>query len=120
MTSTAPDVQTYISEAPAARREALKKIRQLCRRNLTGYKECMEYGMPGYKRNGVLEISFASQKQYVALYVLKKAVVDEFRDRLGASSIGKGCIRFTRPETIDFEVLQRLLRRNAESESVPC
>jgi hypothetical protein len=31
---------------------------------LTGYEECMECGMPGYKRTGLLEVSFASQKKY--------------------------------------------------------
>ncbi|MBZ5591045.1 MAG: DUF1801 domain-containing protein [Acidobacteriia bacterium] len=63
MTSKAPNVQTYIEEVPAERRPAVRKLLSLCRQNLTGYEECIEYGMPGYKRNGVLEVSFASQKQ---------------------------------------------------------
>jgi uncharacterized protein YdhG (YjbR/CyaY superfamily) len=80
----------------------------------------MEYGMPSYKRNGVLEISFASQKQYIALYVLKQDVVNEFRTALAASSIGKGCIRFRQPDKINFPVIERLLRRTAESKTRPC
>jgi uncharacterized protein YdhG (YjbR/CyaY superfamily) len=80
----------------------------------------MEYGMPCYKRNGVVEVSFASQKQYIALYVLKKDVVDEFRSALSATSIGKGCIRFAKPDKIDFDVLDRLLCRIVQSKSVPC
>src|SRR6266481_7894446 len=102
MTSKAPDVQTYIAEVPAQRRAAIEQLRNLCNQNLRGYQECMEYGMPGYRRNGVLEVAFASQKQYIALYVLKKDVVDEFRSALSASIIGKGCIRFTKPDKIDF------------------
>ena len=120
MTSKAPDVQTYIEHVPVERRAALEKLRSLCRKNLTGYEECMAHGLPAYKRNGVLEVAFASQKQYIALYVLKKDVLDEFRDALSASSIGKGCVRFTRPDRIDFNVIERLLRRNADSQSSPC
>ena len=51
---------------------------------------------------------------------MKKDVVDEFRSALSAASIGKGCIRFTKPEKIDCDVLKRLLRRIAGSKSAPC
>jgi uncharacterized protein YdhG (YjbR/CyaY superfamily) len=120
MTSKAADVEGYIAEVPAERREAIERLRSLCQQNLPGYEECMEYGMPGYKRDGVLEVSFASRKHYIALYVLKKSVLDEFRDLLSASSIGKGCIRFAKPQQLDFEVLGRMLRRAAESKTAPC
>jgi uncharacterized protein YdhG (YjbR/CyaY superfamily) len=120
MISKAPNVESYVREVPADRRAAIEELRSLCLQNLPGYEECMEYGMPCYRRNGVQEVSFASQKQYIALYVLKKNVVDEFRGALSAASIGKGCIRFSKPERMDFEVLQRLLRRTAESAEEPC
>jgi uncharacterized protein YdhG (YjbR/CyaY superfamily) len=116
----AVNVSTYIADVPAAQQAAIKKLRALCKQNLNGYEECIEYGIPGYKRKGVLEVSFASRKQYIALYVLKKDVVDEFREKLSASSIGKGCIRFGNPDRIDFKVVEQLLRRNADSNSGPC
>jgi uncharacterized protein YdhG (YjbR/CyaY superfamily) len=120
MISHARDVNAYIAEVPAERRAAIQKLRTLCRKTLKGYQECIEYGMACYKKDGVLEISFASQKQYIALYVLKKDVVDEFRSALPGASMGKGCIRFKKPEAIDFDVVQQLLRRSAESQAAPC
>jgi uncharacterized protein YdhG (YjbR/CyaY superfamily) len=51
---------------------------------------------------------------------MKKSVVDEFRARLPGASIGKGCIRFTRPDKIDFDVLEKILRRTAKSKSATC
>jgi uncharacterized protein YdhG (YjbR/CyaY superfamily) len=120
MTSKAVDVAGYLNQLPAERRAVLQELRGLCRRHLAGYEECMAYGLPGYKRNGNLEVAFASQKQYIALYVMKKDVVDEFRGALPAASIGKGCIRFTKADKMDFAVLAQLLRRTAESESRPC
>jgi hypothetical protein len=60
------------------------------------------------------------KKHYIALYVLKKRVVDEFRDVLSRASLGKGWIRFAKPERMDFVVLSQLLRRAAESTSAPC
>jgi uncharacterized protein YdhG (YjbR/CyaY superfamily) len=120
MISKATDVDTYIAELTAERRPAIERLRSLCRLHLKAYDECMEYGMPVYKRNNVVEVAFASQKQYVAVYGLKKEVLDEFRSSLPGSKIGKGCIRFTKPDRIDFDVLKQLLIRTAESKSKPC
>jgi len=90
MISKAPDVKTYVAEVPEERRAAIKKLRSLCRKTLAGYQECMEYGMPCYKQNGVIEVGFASQKQSINVYMLKREVVDEFRAALSTASIGKG------------------------------
>ncbi len=114
------EVASYIEQAPAERRASLERLRSLCRGLLTGYEEAIEYKMPVYKRNGVAEIAFASQKQYISLYVMKKEVVDEHREALAGCSIGKGCIRFTRPDKIDFDVVASLLRRTVESPTQAC
>ncbi len=110
----------YIANARLAHRGALKQLRSLCRELLAGYREELEYGMPVYKRNGVMEVAFASQKHYISLYILKKAVLDAHRAALKNCSGGKGCIRFKNPERIDFEVIKSLLRGTAESDSKPC
>ena len=120
MTSKATTVDEWMRDLPPDRREAVERLRALCRGELPGYEECIEYGMPGYRRNGVLEVSFNSQKQHIAIYILKKDVLDEFRAGLNASSIGKGCIRYSSPKKIDFDAIGRLLRRNAESADAPC
>ncbi|PWU04998.1 MAG: DUF1801 domain-containing protein [Terriglobia bacterium] len=120
MISQASDVPSYIAEVPAERRRAIEQLRRLCRTVLKGYKEGMDYGMPCYKRDEVVEVAFASQKQYIALYILKQDVVDEFRGTLTAASIGKSCIRFKKPESIDFGVVRRLLSRTVQSPAAPC
>ena len=119
MISRARDVASYVAEVPAERRRAINKLRSLCRSVLKGYEECTEYGMPCYKRDGVPEVAFGSQKQYIALYILKKDVVDEFRSVL-PSATGKGCIRYKKPASIDFEIIRQLLERNVKSAAGPC
>jgi len=120
MISKAPDVQAYLQQIPEPRRQAIDKLHLLCTEILTGYEECMEYGMPCFKRDGRVEVAFASQKQYISLYVLKEPVVEEFRSALPTASIGKGCIRFTRPEKINFPVIEQMLHRTVQSRGVPC
>jgi len=120
MISKVGDVAAYIRELDAERKPPIKKLRKLCRQYLAGYEEAMEYGLPVYKRNGAMEVSFASQKRYIALYVLKKDVLDKFRGELPKSRVGKGCVRFTKPEKIDFDLVKRVLIATAQSKSAPC
>ena len=120
MQSKATNVSAYLKELPAERKVPLTRLRQLCKQTLKTYEESMEYGMPGYKRDGVVEVAFASQKQYVSLYVLKGDVVDRHRRLLAGCEIGKGCIRFRKAHNIDFDAVLNLLRDVAESKSKPC
>jgi uncharacterized protein YdhG (YjbR/CyaY superfamily) len=107
--SDAATVDEYIAEAPADRRHALNLLRSLCRDELTGFDEAMRYGMPSYLRADAVEVSFASQKNHIALYILRKAAVRANAERLDGLSRGKGCIRFRRPEQIDPDTVRGLL-----------
>ncbi|MYX04042.1 MULTISPECIES: DUF1801 domain-containing protein [unclassified Streptomyces] len=118
--SSAQDVDQYLAEAPEARREALTRLRALCRQELTGFREVMAYGMPAYEREGRSEIAFADQKQYISFYLLRTDVRDAFADRLATHDMGKGCLRFRRPQKIDFELVRDLLRATAATPATPC
>jgi hypothetical protein len=111
MTSKAADVGTYLAELPVERRAAMERLRSLCLKNLGGWEECMAYGMPGYKRGGELKLSIASQKNYISIYGLSK-FVDAAPD---GSTMGKGCMRFSKPEKIDFAMIEGLLRKASAS-----
>ncbi len=86
MQSEAKSVDAYLEEVPAERKEALTQLRDLCRSALTGFDESMAYGMPSYSRNGEVEVGFASQKNYISLYILKQEVMDAHKEALA----GKG------------------------------
>jgi uncharacterized protein YdhG (YjbR/CyaY superfamily) len=120
MQSKAATVDAYIEEAPAERREALLRLRSLCLECLRGFEERMEYGMPSYRRNGVDEVGFASQKRYLSLYILKQDVLDAHRAELVGISVGKGCIRYTKMEKIDFDLVRRMLEETYASAGPVC
>ena len=122
MQSKAKDVTTYIEEAPAERQEALWRLRDLCRSNLTGFEETMDYGGPSYKRNAEVEVGFASQKHFIGLYILRTDVMNAHKDRLKGKgiSIGKGVIRYSKPERIHYEVVESILRGTVESTGPVC
>ena len=107
--SNAPSIEAYIEASPIERQDALRLLRRLCQQELQGFDETLRYGMPAYLREGVVEVGFANQKAYISLYVLRRQALEAHLDRLAGLSVGKGCIRFRRPEQIDPEVVRALL-----------
>ena len=98
----AKDVETCIEEAPADRRDALVQRRRSCLRVLKGFEEGMAYGGPSYSRRVTVEVGFASQRNYISLCILRLDALATQRKNLKGLSVGKGCIRYTRPAKIDF------------------
>lgn len=122
MQSKAPTVDEYLLEVPEERKAVLTKLRDLCRKYLEGFEESMEYGMPNYKRNGMAEVGFASQKHFIALYILRTDVMKSHADQLKGTGIshGKGCIRYSKPERVDFKVVESLLKATTKSKGQVC
>ena len=122
MQSSAKTVSAYLKEVPAERKAALKKLRDLCRLTLTDFKETMDYGGPCYSRDGVVEVGFASQKHFIGLYILRTDVMNAHKDQLKVKGVtfGKGAIRYSKPERIDFNVVESMLRATVESTGVVC
>jgi uncharacterized protein YdhG (YjbR/CyaY superfamily) len=118
--SKAATVDEYIAEAPVERHDALELLRRLCAEELSGFDEAMQYGMPSYLRDGVVEAAFASQKAYISLYILRQALLQAHADRLAGMSVGKSCVRFRRPEQIDPVVVRSLLRATATDTGPVC
>ncbi|MFG2296385.1 iron chaperone [Streptomyces sp. NPDC048603] len=118
--SSAEDVDGYLAEAPAERRDALTRLRQLCRAELKGFDEVMAYGMPVYARQGAAEIAFASQKQYISFYLMRSDVREAFEERLSGRDMGKGCLRFRKPGDVDFDLVRDLLRAVAAAPGKIC
>jgi uncharacterized protein YdhG (YjbR/CyaY superfamily) len=82
----------------------------------------MDYSGPSYKRNGEVEVGFASQKHFIGLYILRTDVMNAHKDQLKGNgiSVGKGAIRYSKPERIDFRVVESMLRGTVESSGPVC
>jgi uncharacterized protein YdhG (YjbR/CyaY superfamily) len=126
--SNAADVDAYLAEVPASRRAALDRLRELCRAELPGFTERMAYGMPCYARGGegadsgavAGEVAFASQKRCISFYLLRTDVRQAFAERLAGHDMGKGCLRFRKPDQIDFDLVRDLLRATAADPGTIC
>ena len=122
MQSQAKDVTAYLEEVPTERKAALEEIRRQCLAVLKGFEESMQYGGPCYSRNGVVEVGFASQKHFIGLYILRTDVMNAHKEllKIKGVSLGKGCIRYSKPEKIDFKIVKSMLKATVRSTGEVC
>jgi uncharacterized protein YdhG (YjbR/CyaY superfamily) len=123
MTAPDPAVDAYVEQVDGPRRDAVRTLRRLCLEHLPeAFTEVLRYGMPGYVRQGETEgeIAFAAQKQYLSFYVVRTDVMAAHRDRLAGLSVGKGCIRYRRPEQLDEAVVRSILEMTAATRGPIC
>lgn len=109
-TSSPPSLETYWASLPDDRRSDLRTVRQLLLRIWPELKEDMSLNMPTYHLNGAPFCALASQKHYMAIYILPYDLLDVFRLELLVYDRGRTCIRFKRlsPELVDL--LDRMVK----------
>lgn len=108
MQSEAKSVAQYLAALPVDRKAALGKLRALIKQVAPEAQETMAYRMPTYELHGLF-CAFASQKNYLALYLCEPKVVAAYRRSLGKLDCGKSCLRFRRLAELPLEVIQRML-----------
>ena len=124
--------EQYIDQLPEDRKIAMTKLRKTILVNLPeGFAETMSYGMigyvvplsvypAGYRCDPKLPLPFmniASQKSHIVIHHLgiygSKDLLDWFTNEYnknvkGKPDIGKGCIRFKKPDQIPFQLIGEL------------
>ncbi|OYU81223.1 MAG: hypothetical protein CFE23_05515 [Flavobacterium sp. BFFFF1] len=128
-------VEAYFEAVPEDRKVAMQTLRKVVKENLPeGFTEGMGYGMAcyvvphsmypaGYHCDPKMPlpfISIASQKNFIALHHMgiygSKDLLDWFQSEYPKHSkykldMGKGCIRFKKPDDIPFALIAELCKK---------
>ena len=135
MTSKALTPDEYMAELPEERKEPMAQLRKAILDNLpTGFVEQMGYGMIGYvvphsiypkgyhctPKLPLPFLNIASQKNAITMYHLglygDKNLMEWFHEEFPKHSktkldMGKGCIRFKKPDQIPFALIGELISK---------
>ena len=131
MKSRAKNVDEYLKELPADRREAIRAVRRVILKNLPkGYEEAMNWGAICYQvplsvlpetYNGqpLCYAALASQKNYMSVYLMTvyghKSLEKEFRERYKASGkkldMGKSCVHFKKLDDLPLDLIGEIISR---------
>ena len=103
------EVDAYLAGLGPDRREALTELRAIVLEEAPAAVETMKYRMPTYEYQGGVLCAFASQKQYMSLY-MDTGLVEEHRADLDGLSVGKSCIRFRKLDKLPLGTVRTMLR----------
>lgn len=102
--------QEYFDDIPEDRRFALGSVRRIVLSTWPGLEEDMHFGIPTYHLNGQPFCAMASQKHYMALYIMPYDLLNAFVHDLRVYDTGRSCIRFKRLEPCTVELFERIIK----------
>lgn len=109
MTAADPRVDAYLAALPAEQQAALQHVRDLIGGLLPDGSETISYGMPTFKSEGQLVMSFAGWKDHCALYPLTGSFLDVHAELIAGFDRTKGSVHFTAAKPLPDAVIEELV-----------
>ena len=99
----------YIDQLSPERKEIILEIDASIRAIISGVEVNMQYKMPTYSRDGHVLAALASQKQYMALYIMPYDLLENYDAELGRFDCGESCIRFSEMSEEDLDLFSEII-----------
>ena len=99
----------YLAALSDEKRRALEKLRQNIHTAAPKAEECISYGVPGFRLNGKLLVSYAVAAKHCAFY--PGSIVKRFAKELkGYDTSGKGTIRFSADKPLPPALVRKIVK----------
>lgn len=114
-------VRTFLAQFPPAQRKALSDVRATIRKTLPGAEEGIAWGMPSYRVDGDLVISFCGFTAHNSLFPARIEVQQLLAKELAPYERTKGTIHFDRDKAMPAAVVKKILKVSIDAinESYP-
>lgn len=107
-------VDEFLAGLDEPDRAALTRVRDLALEVAPAAQQGKGYGMPALVLEGRPLLAFAVARTHLALYPFSPAAVDVVRDRLAATQVSKGTVRFGLDSPLAGDVIRDLVAHRAE------
>ena len=99
----------YLTGLDIEKRTALEKLRQAIKAGAPKAEECISYGIPGFRLNGRLLVSFGGARNHCAFYP-GAYPLEVHRNELKSYDTAKGTIRFSAQNPLPGALVRKLVR----------
>ncbi len=106
-------VDDYLAALPERSRVVLEQVRVLIKAAAPDADEGISYGMPAFRLRGRVLVYYAAFTDHWSLFPGSKAVIDTFREELGARITGPGTIRFAYDEPFPAGIVTAIVAARA-------
>jgi uncharacterized protein YdhG (YjbR/CyaY superfamily) len=106
---TAEEIDKYLAEVPEPKRSTLRTVRERIAHELPDAEQCISYGMPAFRQDGVVIAGFAAFSKHLAYLPHSGSVLPELQDELAGFTQTKGSLHFPVNEPLSEELIHRLI-----------
>jgi uncharacterized protein YdhG (YjbR/CyaY superfamily) len=107
--SKAANTDEYLARVNEEHRAALGKLRKIIKSVAPQAEECISYGMPAFRLNGLL-VGFSSTLKHCAFYPMGGGAVKEFQNELKDFDTSKGTIRFQPEKPLPVALVKKIVK----------
>jgi uncharacterized protein YdhG (YjbR/CyaY superfamily) len=99
----------YLAALSDDKRRALEKLRKDIKAAAPKAEECISYGIPGFRLNGKLLVSYSAAAKHCAFY--PGSTLQAFKKEMkGYDTSGKGTLRFPAEEPLPSALVKRIVK----------
>ena len=102
-------IDEYLAAFDGDTRTALDALRKAIRAAAPAAVECISYGVPAYRQDGML-VGFGATARHCAFYLMSAATVAEHHSELEAYDTSKGTIRFPPGKPLPAALVRKLVK----------
>ena len=106
----------YLAALSADKRDALEKLRKNIKAAAPKAEECISYGIPGFRLNGKLLVSYGAAAKHCAFY--PGSIAQDFTKELKEyDTSGKGTIRFPADKPLPSVLVRKIVKARAAQQT---
>jgi uncharacterized protein YdhG (YjbR/CyaY superfamily) len=109
MNTKPPTIDEYLAPLSPDKRAALETLRRVIRSAAPKAEECISYGIPGFRLNGKLLVSFGAAEKHCAFYPGAYPLKAN-QDALKNYDTSKGTIRFSADSPLPATLVRKLVK----------
>ena len=110
-------IDDYLATVGADQRQALEKLRRTIRAAAPDAEECISYGIPAFRQDGML-VGFGAAASHCSFFLMDGTTLDRFQELLAAFDTSKGTIRFPADKPLPPALVKKLVKaRLAENKA---
>ncbi|MFN8177799.1 MAG: DUF1801 domain-containing protein [bacterium] len=111
-------IDDYLGGLSDEQRAALERLRKVIRVAAPDAEECISYGLPAFRQDGML-VAFGATASHCAFYLMSSSMVKTHEADLEGYDTSKGTIRFQPDKPLPVALVRKLVKaRMAENASL--
>ena len=103
-------IDEYLETVTGARREALERLRKTIRSVIPKTEECISYGMPAFRLNGLVVAGFVATRKGCSYFPFSGKTLATLADDVGHYEQTKGALHFDPAEMLPVALVRKLVK----------